>query len=106
MRTATIRRETKETRIQGRLKIDGRGQYDVSTGVRFLDHMLELFARHGGFDLKLKATGDLDVDQHHTVEDTGIVLGGRPRSWGSGAPRWPIGKCPCDGCGRASRPVG
>ena len=75
MRTATIRRETKETRIQGSLKIDGRGQYDISTGVRFLDHMLELAARHGGFDLKLKATGDLDVDQHHTVEDTGIVLG-------------------------------
>ncbi len=75
MRTAIIRRETKETQIQGSLKIDGRGQYDVSTGVRFLDHMLELFARHGGFDLKLKATGDLDVDQHHTVEDTGIVLG-------------------------------
>jgi imidazoleglycerol-phosphate dehydratase len=75
MRTATIRRETKETRIQGSLKIDGRGQYDILTGVRFLDHMLELFARHGGFDLKLKAAGDLDVDQHHTVEDTGIVLG-------------------------------
>jgi imidazoleglycerol-phosphate dehydratase len=75
MRTATIRRETKETRIQGSLKIDGRGQYDISTGVRFLDHMLELAARHGGFDLELKATGDLDVDQHHTVEDIGIVLG-------------------------------
>ena len=75
MRTATIRRETKETRIQGSLKIDGRGQYDISTGIRFLDHMLELAARHGGFDLKLKTTGDLDVDQHHTVEDTGIVLG-------------------------------
>ena len=51
------------------------GTYEVSTGIRFLDHMLELFAKHGGFDLKLKATGDLDVDQHHTVEDTGIVLG-------------------------------
>jgi imidazoleglycerol-phosphate dehydratase len=75
MRTATIRRETKETQIEGRLAIDGRGRYEVSTGVRFLDHMLELFARHGGFDLKLRATGDLDVDQHHTVEDAGIVLG-------------------------------
>ncbi len=75
MRTATIRRETKETQIEGRLAIEGRGRYEVSTGVRFLDHMLELFARHGGFDLKLRATGDLDVDQHHTVEDAGIVLG-------------------------------
>jgi imidazoleglycerol-phosphate dehydratase len=75
MRTAAIRRATKETQIQGSLKIEGRGRYEISTGVRFLDHMLEVFARHGGFDLKLKATGDLDVDQHHTVEDTGIVLG-------------------------------
>jgi imidazoleglycerol-phosphate dehydratase len=75
MRTAAIRRHTRETRIQGSLKIDGRGQYEISTGIRFLDHMLELVARHGGFDLKLKAAGDLDVDQHHTVEDTGIVLG-------------------------------
>jgi imidazoleglycerol-phosphate dehydratase len=75
MRNASIRRDTKETRIQGSLKIEGRGQYEVSTGIRFLDHMLELFARHGGFDLKLKAEGDLDVDQHHTVEDTGLVLG-------------------------------
>ena len=75
MRTATIRRETKETQIQGRLAIEGRGRYEISTGIRFLDHMLELFAKHGGFDLKLEATGDLDVDQHHLVEDTGIVLG-------------------------------
>jgi imidazoleglycerol-phosphate dehydratase len=75
MRTATIRRETKETQIQGRLGIEGRGRYEISTGIRFLDHMLELFARHGGFDLKLKASGDLDVDQHHTVEDVGLVLG-------------------------------
>jgi imidazoleglycerol-phosphate dehydratase len=75
MRSATIRRETRETQIQGSLRIDGRGRSEISTGVRFLDHMLELVARHGGFDLKLKATGDLDVDQHHTVEDTGIVLG-------------------------------
>ncbi len=75
MRTAAITRETKETQIRARLNIDGSGQYAVSTGIRFLDHMLELFARHGGFDLKLAATGDLDVDQHHTVEDVGIVLG-------------------------------
>jgi len=70
-----VERITKETQIRGSLKIDGKGRYDVSTGIRFLDHMLELFAKHGGFDLTLKATGDLDVDQHHTVEDTGIVLG-------------------------------
>jgi len=75
MRSASIERNTKETQIRGRLAIEGRGRYEVSTGVRFFDHMLELFARHGGFDLKLKATGDLDVDQHHTVEDVGIVLG-------------------------------
>ena len=75
MRSASIQRNTKETKISGSLRIDGRGRYEVSTGVRFLDHMLELFSKHGGFDLKLKADGDLDVDQHHTVEDTGIVLG-------------------------------
>jgi imidazoleglycerol-phosphate dehydratase len=75
MRTATIQRDTKETQISATLRIEGRGQYDISTGIRFLDHMLELFTRHGGFDLTLNADGDLDVDQHHTVEDTGIVLG-------------------------------
>jgi imidazoleglycerol-phosphate dehydratase len=75
LRKASIVRNTKETRICGTLKIEGRGQYDVSTGIRFFDHMLELFAKHGGFDLTLKADGDLDVDQHHTVEDVGIVLG-------------------------------
>ena len=74
-RTATIQRDTKETRIAGSLKIEGRGTYDIATGIRFFDHMLELFAKHGGFDLKLAANGDLDVDQHHTVEDVGIVLG-------------------------------
>ena len=74
-RTATINRRTTETQIAGRLAIDGSGTYEIATGIRFLDHMLELFAKHGGFDLKLKATGDLDVDQHHTVEDLGIVLG-------------------------------
>lgn len=75
MRRASIERNTKETRIRGSLTIEGLGRYDVSTGIRFLDHMLELFTKHGGFDLKLQAAGDLDVDQHHTVEDTGIVLG-------------------------------
>ena len=75
MRRASIERNTKETRISGSLTVEGRGRYDVSTGIRFLDHMLELFTKHGGFDLKLHADGDLDVDQHHTVEDTGIVLG-------------------------------
>jgi imidazoleglycerol-phosphate dehydratase len=75
MRRANVKRNTKETQISGALKIEGRGRYDVSTGIRFLDHMLELFAKHGGFDLKLRAVGDLDVDQHHTVEDVGIVLG-------------------------------
>jgi len=75
VRRATLERNTKETRIRGTLKIDGRGTYDISTGIRFLDHMLELFAKHGGFDLKLRAGGDLDVDQHHTVEDVGITLG-------------------------------
>src|SRR5216683_5958353 len=74
-RRATLERNTKETQIRGTLKIDGRGTYDISTGVRFLDHMLELFAKHGGFDLKLRAAGDLDIDQHHTVEDVGIALG-------------------------------
>ncbi|MCC6858582.1 MAG: imidazoleglycerol-phosphate dehydratase HisB [Bryobacterales bacterium] len=75
MRTASIQRETRETAIRGVLKLEGRGRYQISTGVSFLDHMLELFARHGGFDLTLEARGDLHVDQHHTVEDTGIVLG-------------------------------
>ena len=74
-RKASVERITKETQIRGSLTIDGQGTYQVSTGIRFFDHMLELFAKHGGFDLKLKATGDLDVDQHHTVEDVGIALG-------------------------------
>ena len=75
MRRATIDRITSETQITLKLALDGKGRYNVSTGIRFLDHMLELFARHGLFDLTLKATGDLDVDQHHTVEDVGIALG-------------------------------
>ena len=74
-RIALIRRHTKETQIALRLNLDGRGKSDIHTGIPFFDHMLDLVTRHGGFDLKLKATGDLDVDQHHTVEDVGIVLG-------------------------------
>ena len=74
-RAAAFDRRTTETQIKGRLVIDGQGRYDISTGIRFFDHMLELFTRHGGFDLTLKAKGDLDVDQHHTVEDVGITLG-------------------------------
>ncbi len=74
-RAAAFDRRTTETQIKGRLVLDGQGRYDISTGIRFFDHMLELFARHGGFDLTLEARGDLDVDQHHTVEDVGITLG-------------------------------
>jgi imidazoleglycerol-phosphate dehydratase len=74
-RTATIVRKTTETRIEIELAIEGQGRYKISTGIRFLDHMLELFARHGAFDLELACKGDLDVDQHHTVEDVGIALG-------------------------------
>jgi imidazoleglycerol-phosphate dehydratase len=75
MRTAKIERHTKETQIDATLRLEGEGSYEISTGIRFLDHMLELFSKHGAFDLKLIAKGDLDVDQHHTVEDVGIVLG-------------------------------
>ncbi len=75
VRTGTITRDTTETRIALTLNLDGQGTYQVSTGIRFFDHMLELFTRHGGFDLTLTCKGDLDVDQHHTVEDTGIALG-------------------------------
>ena len=74
-RRAKIERITKETQIRAELNLDGKGRYDVATGIRFFDHMLELFTKHGGFDLTLQAEGDLDVDQHHTVEDVGIVLG-------------------------------
>jgi imidazoleglycerol-phosphate dehydratase len=74
-RIATIRRNTKETQIALRLNLDGRGKSDISTGIAFFDHMLDLVTRHGGFDLQLKAKGDLQVDQHHTVEDVGIALG-------------------------------
>jgi imidazoleglycerol-phosphate dehydratase len=75
VRRGVIERQTTETSISLKLTLDGRGRYDVRTGVRFLDHMLELFTRHGGFDLRVRAEGDLDVDQHHTVEDIGIALG-------------------------------
>jgi imidazoleglycerol-phosphate dehydratase len=75
MRKAQLQRTTKETDIALRLNLDGQGKAKISTGIRFFDHMLEQIARHGGLDLELKATGDLDVDQHHTVEDVGIALG-------------------------------
>ena len=75
MRRGVIDRRTTETQIAITLALDGRGRYAVRTGIRFLDHMLELVARHGGFDLRVTATGDLDVDQHHTVEDLGVALG-------------------------------
>ena len=74
-RTATLERNTTETKISLQLNIDGQGIYQVSTGIGFFDHMLEIFTRHGGFDLQLKCVGDLDVDQHHSVEDVGIALG-------------------------------
>jgi imidazoleglycerol-phosphate dehydratase len=74
-RTATIDRQTRETQIKLELNVDGSGRSKLNTGVGFLDHMLELFARHGAFDLNVEAKGDLQVDQHHTVEDTGICLG-------------------------------
>ena len=74
-RTALVQRNTAETRIAIKLNIEGSGQYKISTGIRFFDHMLELFTRHGAFDLDLACKGDLDVDQHHTVEDVGIALG-------------------------------
>jgi imidazoleglycerol-phosphate dehydratase len=75
VRRAVIERKTSETQITLALNLDGRGRYNVSTGIRFLDHMLDLVARHGAFDLSIAMTGDLDVDQHHTVEDLGIALG-------------------------------
>jgi len=75
MRKAALERKTKETEIRLRLNLDGRAKTKISTGVRFFDHMLEQIARHGGLDLELTARGDLDVDQHHTVEDVGIALG-------------------------------
>src|SRR3982751_571616 len=75
MRESKVERNTKETQITGSLRLEGAGIYQITTGVRFLDHMLELFTKHGAFDMQLTAKGDLDVDQHHTVEDVGIALG-------------------------------
>ena len=75
MRRALIDRRTKETQIAVKLGLEGQGRYRIHTGIRFLDHMLELLTRHGAFDLQIDAAGDLDVDQHHTVEDVGIALG-------------------------------
>jgi imidazoleglycerol-phosphate dehydratase len=75
VRRAVIDRRTTETQVRLALALDGRGRYQIRTGIRFLDHMLELVARHGGFDLRIDAAGDLDVDQHHIVEDLGIALG-------------------------------
>ena len=75
MREAEITRDTKETKISFKLNIDGSGQADISTGIAFLDHMLQLFARHGFFDLSIEAKGDIEVDYHHLVEDMGISMG-------------------------------
>ena len=75
MRKAVVNRATAETQVRLGLNLDGTGRFDNQTGVRFLDHMLDLVARHGAFDLMVRASGDLDVDQHHTVEDVGIALG-------------------------------
>ncbi len=75
IRTSVVERNTAETRIYIQLTIEGQGKYQVTTGIRFFDHMLELFTRHGAFNLELTCKGDLDVDQHHTVEDVGIALG-------------------------------
>jgi imidazoleglycerol-phosphate dehydratase len=75
VRRGAIERKTTETRITLKLALEGSGRYKVKTGIRFFDHMLELFTRHGAFDLELECDGDLDVDQHHTVEDVGIALG-------------------------------
>jgi imidazoleglycerol-phosphate dehydratase len=75
MRQARVERQTKETSITVEVNLDGTGNYDISTGIGFLDHMLEQLARHGLFDIKVKAKGDLHIDFHHTTEDVGITLG-------------------------------
>ncbi|MDB5737098.1 MAG: imidazoleglycerol-phosphate dehydratase, partial [Sphingomonas bacterium] len=75
MRHATVRRETSETQIVVELDLDGTGRYDISTGIGFLDHMLEQLSRHSLIDLTVKAQGDLHIDQHHTVEDSGLAIG-------------------------------
>ncbi|MGD0970130.1 MAG: imidazoleglycerol-phosphate dehydratase HisB [Desulfobaccales bacterium] len=93
-----VRRQTRETEVELELELDGQGRSEVATGIPFLDHMLNLFAAHGYFDLKIKASGDLEVDQHHTVEDIGICLGhafrevlqGRPQVRRFGEARVPM----------------
>jgi imidazoleglycerol-phosphate dehydratase len=75
MRQASVKRETKETRIEARIDLDGTGRYEIETGIGFLDHMLEQLSRHSLIDITLKAEGDLHIDFHHTTEDSGIVLG-------------------------------
>jgi imidazoleglycerol-phosphate dehydratase len=89
VRRAVIERKTSETQIRLTLNLDGRGRYEISTGIRFLDHMLDLVARHGAFDLSIAMTGDLDVDQHHTVEDLGIALGEAVSKALGWTKRWP-----------------
>ena len=74
-RATAFNRQTSETQIRGRLVLDGQGRYDVSTGIRFLDHMLDALARHSLIDLSVKASGDTHIDDHHTVEDVGIAIG-------------------------------
>ena len=74
-RVATVERKTRETEITVEIDLDGTGEYEISTGIPFFDHMLQSFARHGAFDLRLTAKGDLEVDTHHTIEDVGITLG-------------------------------
>jgi imidazoleglycerol-phosphate dehydratase len=76
MRKATLERATRETKVRVTIDLDGTGRYDVATGIGFLDHMLEQLSRHSLMDLEVKAEGDLHIDQHHTTEDTGIVIGG------------------------------
>jgi imidazoleglycerol-phosphate dehydratase len=98
-RTAESRRTTRETDIEIRLALDGSGQTAVSTGLPFFDHMLEQLGRHGGFDLELRAKGDLDVDAHHTVEDVGLALGAAlAEAWGdkSGVRRFASALLPLD----------
>jgi imidazoleglycerol-phosphate dehydratase len=98
-RVGRVARTTKETAITIELKVDGSGRYDVQTGVPFLNHMLEIFSRHGFFDLTVRASGDLDVDQHHTVEDVGLALGEALRTAlgdKAGIRRFGEASCPLD----------
>ncbi|HTO58409.1 MAG TPA: imidazoleglycerol-phosphate dehydratase HisB [Pseudomonadales bacterium] len=98
-RHARITRTTKETDITVALNVDGKGRYDIETGVPFLNHMLEIFTRHGFFDLTIRAAGDLDVDQHHTVEDVGLALGEALRTalgTKAGIRRFGDASCPLD----------